>query len=59
MELICEHPAAKQRPPQKYQLSEADRLAIISETPIATQLKEIERQRQAFIALYGNQFGTE
>ena len=59
MELICEHPAAKQRPPQKYQLSETDRLAIISETPIETQLKELERQRQALMALYSNTFGTE
>lgn len=59
MELTCEHHAAKLRPHSEYRLPDIDRLEILAETPLAIQSREIERQRQAFIAQHGDQFGTE
>lgn len=54
---IIECPAAKAKPHAQYRLLEADRMAIIAASPAAIQAAEVERQRNAFIAVYGDPYG--
>ena len=41
----------------QYHLPEADRKRIISESPLAKRMKEIEAMRLDFIEKYGDEFG--
>lgn len=43
--------------PAQYALPEAQRQAILAQSDRSIQCAKIERQRLAFIALYGDEFG--
>ena len=58
LELI-EAPQAEAKSHSRYKLPDSDRKAILALTPSAIQAAEVERQRNAFIEMYGSPFGDE